>query len=818
MNWLRNLRIAPKLLLAFGSVTLLTLLVGGAAWRNLSVLNSATTEIAEHWMARLQTAADLRANQLAYRNSGYVSMAKISDQVRQQATKDRTNSGKIFEKILTQLSESPFDKKEKTLLASVKNSWEKMAAANVDVFEALSMGFNDEAMDLYLGDSLQAYTATSEAITAYQGYVTEHAQAARERAAKSYKTAVSVVSIFAGIAVVLGIGLALVVARALAKGIGAAVSVANEVAAGNLDNRFVIDRNDEVGQLLTALQKMQTDLNDRIEADRLVAETNLRIRNALDSASTGVMIADNARQIIYANRAVQDILKRNEDVLTAELEDFNADHLVGASIDQFHKHPEHQAELIDKLTQVHKAQISIANLTFALSVSPIVDDNGERLGTVVDWVDRTIEVAVEKEVQAVVNAARRGEFDRNIVEEGKTGFFLMLAKALNESFASTSTTLNEIRRVMAAMAGGDLSVRMSGEHHGLFAQIRDSIDGTAAELQSLIGQIQSSAEQIRTAAGEISSGNSDLSRRTETQAANLEETAASMEELTSTVKQNAESARQANQLAIGAAGVASTGGEVVAQVVTTMTAIDQSSKRVADIISTIDGIAFQTNILALNAAVEAARAGEQGRGFAVVAAEVRNLAQRSAAAAKEIKELIDDSVSKVSDGSALVNKAGKTMEEIVSSVRRVTDIMAEISAASNEQSAGIEQVNQTITQMDETTQQNAALVEEATAAARSMEDQAQMLADAVGRFKLSANDSNAVAEVLAKSVVAHKPAAKSAAKPAPSKSAAKPVSKGSILSAATVKAAEKDKAKMVASVAKSGQKLGSDDDSEWAEF
>jgi methyl-accepting chemotaxis protein-1 (serine sensor receptor) len=266
--------------------------------------------------------------------------------------------------------------------------------------------------------------------------------------------------------------------------------------------------------------------------------------------------------------------------------------------------------------------------------------------------------------------------------------------------------------------------------------MRDDANATAEQLAEIVGRIKHSAVSINAAASEIATGNDDLSRRTEQQAASLEETAASMEELTSTVKQNAEHARQANQLAAGAASVASEGGEVVGQVVSTMSGIEASSKKIADIISVIDGIAFQTNILALNAAVEAARAGEQGRGFAVVASEVRTLAQRSASAAKEIKELIDDSVSRVAEGSALVGQAGKTMHEIVSSVQRVTDIMGEISAASQEQYAGIEQVNQTVTQMDESTQQNAALVEEASAAARSMEQQATELSQAVALFKL----------------------------------------------------------------------------------
>ena len=256
-------------------------------------------------------------------------------------------------------------------------------------------------------------------------------------------------------------------------------------------------------------------------------------------------------------------------------------------------------------------------------------------------------------------------------------------------------------------------------------------------LIDLVSKVRSSTDQISTASSEIASGNLDLSQRTEEQASSLEETASSMEELTSTVKQNSDNARQANQLAASASEIAVKGGEVVSQVVHTMSAINESSKKIVDIISVIDGIAFQTNILALNAAVEAARAGEQGRGFAVVATEVRTLAQRSAAAAKEIKELIGDSVAKVEDGTRLVDEAGATMEEIVTSVKRVTDIMSEISAASSEQSSGIEQVNQAVTQMDEVTQQNAALVEEAAAAAESMNDQAQALTQAVSVFKLS---------------------------------------------------------------------------------
>jgi methyl-accepting chemotaxis protein len=252
-----------------------------------------------------------------------------------------------------------------------------------------------------------------------------------------------------------------------------------------------------------------------------------------------------------------------------------------------------------------------------------------------------------------------------------------------------------------------------------------------------VGQVRRGTETMGVASAEIAAGNADLSSRTESQASSLEQTASSMEELTSTVKQNAENARQANQLVVSASDFAVKGGRVVGQVVDTMSSIKDSSKKIVDIIGVIDGIAFQTNILALNAAVEAARAGEQGRGFAVVAAEVRNLAQRSAGAAKEIKALIGDSVEKVDGGSKLVDEAGKTMTEIVSSVKRVADIMGEITAASQEQSSGIEEVNRAIGQMDEMTQQNAALVEQAAAAAESLQNQAVQLAQAVSVFQLT---------------------------------------------------------------------------------
>ncbi|MFP5304857.1 MAG: methyl-accepting chemotaxis protein, partial [Gammaproteobacteria bacterium] len=461
------------------------------------------------------------------------------------------------------------------------------------------------------------------------------------------------------------------------------------------------------------------------------------------------------------NRSVTEMMTVAEADLRKVLPSFDVRRLMGGSIDAFHKNPEHQAKLLATFREPYRTEIKIGRRTFALIAAPIFNEAGERLGSVVEWRDRTAEVAVEQEVGDIVQGAAEGDFSRRIGLDGKDGFFGQLAGSINRLLETSEVGLKEIARVLAALAQGDLTQRVSGDFKGTFGKLRDDANTTVEQLTRIVGQIKQATDTINTAAREIATGNTDLSTRTEQQAASLEETASSMEELTSTVRQNAENARQANQLAIGAADVAVKGGQVVSQVVSTMDAITESSKKIVDIISVIDGIAFQTNILALNAAVEAARAGEQGRGFAVVASEVRSLAQRSAGAAKEIKALIGDSVDKVGNGSRLVEQAGKTMDEIVGSVKRVTDIMSEISAASQEQSQGIEQVNQAITSMDEATQQNAALVEEASAAARALEEQAGGLAGAVSQFRLS---TEAAASAAAPPRAA-KPAAPAPARP-----------------------------------------------------
>jgi methyl-accepting chemotaxis protein len=526
----------------------------------------------------------------------------------------------------------------------------------------------------------------------------------------------------------------------------AARKLMQELAAGEVTTTLTLKKGDTTSLFAFMSQAAQKAIE------------NIRIRSALDNVGTSVMIADPSSTIIYLNRSAQDMMQAAEADIRQALPSFEARSLLGRSFDAFHKNPAQQRDLLSGLRGTYRTQIKVGSRTFALAASPVFGTTGDRLGTALEWRDRTLEVRVEAEVSDIVAAAARGDFEKRVAMDGKEGFFKMLGEALNGLLDVTSRGLQDIATVLSAVARGDLTHTIHSEYQGLFGALKQDTNTTVERLREIVQNIKESTESINSASREIAAGNANLSSRTEQQAASLEETASSMEEITSTVRQNADNAKKANALAIGSSDIAARGGQVVGQVVSTMSEINESAKKIVDIISVIDEIAFQTNILALNAAVEAARAGEQGRGFAVVASEVRNLAQRSAGAAKEIKALIGNSVEKVESGSRLVDEAGRTMQEIVASITRVTDLMSEISAASAEQSAGIEQVNLAVTQMDENTQKNAALVEEAAAAAESLEEQARLLVEAVALFKLKEGELRGRRDVAA-------PIAKPAATP-----------------------------------------------------
>ncbi|MGW8339443.1 chemotaxis protein [Xanthomonas axonopodis pv. khayae] len=611
------------------------------------------------------------------------------------------------------------------LAAMPSSELEKKALTLVQEKRDVSVKFNNQILDYGIRDQNQQAQAllqgaAAAAMDEQQAAIAANAALERRLSKDAYAAAVAsmhngkIILASGGIAALaISALLAWLITRSLTRPLSQATRTAEAIAAGDLRNDVHTTATDETGRLLQAMDKMQLQLRNLIAAQTDMAkhhdngQISFRIDATVFPGDYGRM-ANDTNALVASHVAVQNDLAR-----------IMGRYAIGELSEDMQPLPGEKAAFSNTMSQV-KLNLS----------------------------------AMNHQIKHLAQAAANGDFSaRGDVERFQFDFRVMV-ESLNQLMSTADGNLQSLSALLQSIAAGDLTARMSGDFRGVFAQMRDDANATASQLAQIVGNIQQSAVSINAAATEIAAGNQDLSQRTEQQAANLEETAASMEELTSTVKQNAESARQANQLAIGAARVASEGGDVVGKVVDTMSGIEASSKKIADIISVIDGIAFQTNILALNAAVEAARAGEQGRGFAVVASEVRTLAQRSSGAAKEIKDLIDDSVQRVAEGSALVHSAGKTMGEVVASVQRVTDIMGEISAASQEQSAGIEQVNQTITHMDETTQQNAALVEEATAAARSMEEQAVQLTDAVAIFKIDARQVRR-ADTRATAPVAH---------------------------------------------------------------
>lgn len=541
--------------------------------------------------------------------------------------------------------------------------------------------------------------------------------------------------IVGALAIVISLSFSYRVTRSLLQDLGAEPrtlwEASNAVARGELDYPLHVKSGDQQS-VVAAMAVMQTQLQE----NRRKADENARIRTALDQVDSAVMIIDNHRTIIYANESMVSMLARHRNELRQQVSDLDEQKLIGRIIDPLLMLGTSPQQLLAQLDTRLFREMRIGALHFDITINPVLDLRNQRIGFVIEWQDKTRERRIQQEIAAVIQATTSGDFSGRIDIGNKENFFLTLANGINSMTESTQSVLNDIVRVMSALGQGNLQPRIEREYQGTFGQLKNDVNNTMDRLRDMVAAIRESAFAIASASAELSAGNIDLSARTEEQASNLEETASSMEELSITVKHNADNAKQASALARDTSSQAQRGGQMVHDVVMTMSRINESARKIAEIISVIDTIAFQTNILALNAAVEAARAGEQGRGFAVVAGEVRNLAQRSATAAKEIKQLIADSVDRIGHGDKQASQAGEAIQEIVESVHKVATLMSEISNASTEQARGIEQINTAVVRIDDTTQHNAALVEEAAATAESMNEQASALKTTVAFFKV----------------------------------------------------------------------------------
>lgn len=498
-----------------------------------------------------------------------------------------------------------------------------------------------------------------------------------------------------------------------------------------------LTRNDLIGDFLRGLYTMEVNLSLDLSLARDDAAKAMRINQALDNVQSGVMVANTNFEIIYTNDSVERMFKTAEHDFQKHLPNFDVNKLMGANIDSFHKDPAHQRRLLENLKEPYSTELVIGGQHVNVIASPVINDEGEHIGFVAEWQNRTQDILIEQEIGQLVQDIKAGDLSSRINMADKHGFAKMLSSGINELTDVIESAFNDINRVMQTMSQGDLTCSITNDYQGVYAECKNNINGTLAKLSDFIIQIRDAADFIDSSSQEMACGNNNLSSRAEQQAANLEQTAASMEQLASTVRNNAENTQQANQMVNTAASHAQKGGDVVNSAIAAMQDINDSSNKIAEIISVIDEIAFQTNLLALNASVEAARAGEQGRGFSVVATEVRNLAQRSATAAKQSNDMIQNSLQKVRAGTAFVNETGSALTEIVNSVVQVGGIVSQIASASAEQTAGIDQVNQAVAQMDDITQQNAALAEQAAAGSIAMSEQSASMTKLLSFFKVN---------------------------------------------------------------------------------
>jgi len=531
---------------------------------------------------------------------------------------------------------------------------------------------------------------------------------------------IAIIAIFMAITVVIGI----------VSPVNKIIELFKKIGNGNFYNDIDVHTKDEIGEMMGELKNLQTRLDkDRTEARNLADESG-RIKTALDVASTNVMMTNTDNDIAYMNDAVQKMFADVETEIKEVLPNFDASKLMNTNIDQFHKNPVHQQGLLKNLKDTHTSIIPIGKLTMEIIATPVFTEDGERMGTVVEWNNRTAEVEVENEVASIVEAAANGDFSQHINKTGKEGFYLKLANGINEVLNTTSTGIDDVVRVLRSLAEGNLTQKIEADYNGVFDQLKNDVNITIDRLTDVIGNVKNNTDQSANTALEVSSTAQGIGQASSQQAASLEEISSSMEQMSANIRQSADNAGQTEQIAQKAAVDAEESGQSVSEAVVAM-------KAIAEKISIIEEIARQTNLLALNAAIEAARAGEHGKGFAVVAAEVRKLAERSQKAAGEIGDLSGTTV-------VAAEQAGEKLLKLVPDIQKTAELVQEISLASREQDTGSGEINKAIQQLDQTVQQSAASAEELAASAGELTSQAEEQRESMRFFTLAETSAAAI--------------------------------------------------------------------------
>ncbi len=702
MNYLRNVRVAWRLGLGFGLLLLLVAAVVATGATASVVQKRAMQQVVDVSVAKVR----LLSQMLDANNQMMVVRREMLIRQGDDRGHDEQRIAdlvKRYEASWSAYQALPSDAAGKAIAETIAAKRAIARPLNRQTSELMEQGDYPGAVALTLGPVQEAANGWNKALSDGVDFEEKESRDAAAEAIRLGERSLLQLLVLGAVALLAGIAASVMIGRSLTGPLARAVNLAERLAKGELDQEFRLGGRDELTQLGQAMASVRQSVQAAIGAQLQMAEQHEAgaIRYRMDASA---FPGDFGRMVQATNSLVESHVQVQ--LLMAEVMQRYA---IGDLSRDLPDYPGEKGALTRTLAAVKQSLM-----------------------------------AINAQIDELARAARAGDFSMRGDAAAFQYQFKAMVEHLNGMMASSQASIADVSDVLRAISHGDLTARMTGEYDGVFARMRDDANTTTAQLTGIVRGIQVAADSINNAAQELAAGNNDLSRRTEQQAANLEEAAASMEELTSTVRQNAELARQADNEAHAAGAAVRETEQAMAQMASVMGEIDQSSARISEISTVIDGIAFQTNILALNAAVEAARAGEQGRGFAVVASEVRTLAQRAGVAAKEIKELIEDAAAKVKSGLAVTVESEAAIARVAQASSRTTQLMSDIAAASKEQAAGIEQVNQVVVQMDQVTQQNAALVEEATAASRALEEQAHALTTSVSVFKVEGESITAV--------------------------------------------------------------------------